>query len=106
MAVLGYVVRRILQGRSKGTAALTAQGAKVYVSPITRTSISWCELGERATEQDVVKCIEGLKKLSALISLARINILLAVDRFRRDPQLTAAIQTFLAGSFLDQDIID
>lgn len=74
MAVLGYVVRRILQGRSKGTAALTAQGAKVYVSPITRTSISWCELGERATEQDVVKCIEGLKKLSALISLARINI--------------------------------
>ncbi len=76
------------------------------MSPVTRTSISWFELGERATEQDVVKCLEGLKKLSALTSLARINILLAVDRFRRDPQLTATIQTFLAGSFLDQEIID
>src|SRR5260221_6568374 len=69
-------------------------------------SFSWHELGKRATEQDVVMGIERLKKLSALISLARMNILLAVDRFRNEPQLTATIQTFLAGVFLDQDIID
>jgi hypothetical protein len=34
MAVLGYVVRRILQDRQNGTAALTAQGAKVMNSPV------------------------------------------------------------------------
>ena len=36
------------------------------MSPVTRSTISWFELGERATEQDVVKCLQGLKKLSAL----------------------------------------
>jgi len=77
------------------------------VSPVARVSISWRELtAERTTEQDVVNCIEGLKKLSALISLARVNILLAVDRFHNDPQLTVAIQSFLASNFLGQDIID
>jgi hypothetical protein len=38
MAVLGYIVRRVLQDRQKGTAVLTAQGAKVMNSPVASGS--------------------------------------------------------------------
>jgi hypothetical protein len=38
MAVLGYLVRRILRNRQKGSAALTAQGAKVMNSPVASGS--------------------------------------------------------------------
>jgi hypothetical protein len=53
------------------------------------------------------KCIAGLKKTQRVsCSLSRISLLLAVDRFRSDPVLTSTIQTFLAGTFLSQEIIE
>lgn len=44
--------------------------------------------------------------MSALVSLARINILLAVDRFRRDSELTIKVQGFLVSNFLDDEIFN
>jgi len=43
------------------------------VSPVTRSTISWFELGERATEQDVVKCLQGLKKLRWVVRISHLS---------------------------------
>lgn len=76
------------------------------MSPVTRVTIGWRDLtGERGTEQHVADLVKNLNRMSALISLARINILLAVDRFRRDNDLTTKVQRFLAGNFLDDDVL-
>jgi hypothetical protein len=76
------------------------------VSPTLRTTISWRELSpEKARECDVVQLLAGLRRLSALITLARVNILLAVDRFRHDADFTAQVQSYLAGNFLAGDVL-
>src|SRR5208282_2502902 len=59
--------------------------------------------GERGTEHRVAELVKGLNRSSALVSLARINILLAVDRFRRETELTIKVQGFLVSNFLDDD---
>ena len=73
--------------------------------PVARVTIGWYDLtGKRGTEQDVADLVKGLNRMSALISLARINILLAVDRFRRENELTIKVQGFLVSNFLDDDV--
>jgi hypothetical protein len=73
--------------------------------PETRVTIGLYDLaGERGTEQDIADLVKGLNRMSALITLARINILLAVDRFRRDNELTIKVQGYLVSNFLDDDI--
>jgi hypothetical protein len=67
-------------------------------------TIGWRDItGERCTEQDIANFLRGLNRMSALVSLARINTLLAVDRFRRESELTIKVQGFLVSNFLDDD---
>ena len=74
--------------------------------PVVRVTTSWRDLtGKRRTEQDIADLVKGFNRLSALISLARINILLAVDRFRRDDAIMIKVQGFLAGTFFDDDVL-
>jgi hypothetical protein len=78
--------------------------AWVFVSE-TRVTIGWYDLtGKRGTEQDIADSVKGLNRMSALITLARINILLAVDRFRRENDLTIKVQSYLVSNFLDEDV--
>jgi hypothetical protein len=75
------------------------------VSPVTRVTIGWYDLtGKRGTERDIADLVKGLNRTSALVSLARINILLAVDRFRRENNLTIKVQGYLVSDFLDDDV--
>ena len=67
-------------------------------------TIGWRDLaGERCTERDIANFLQGLNRVSALVSLSRINALLAVDRFRRESELTIKVQGFLVSNFLDDD---
>lgn len=73
--------------------------------PETRVTIGWYDLtGKRGTEQDIADLVKGLNRMSALVTLARINILLAVDRFRRENDLTIKVQGYLVSNFLDDDV--
>jgi hypothetical protein len=73
--------------------------------PETRVTIGWYDLtGKRGTEQVIADLVKDLNRMSALVTLARINILLAVDRFRRDNDLTIKIQGYLVRNFLDDDV--
>ncbi len=72
---------------------------------VTRVTINWYEItGKRATESDIAGFAKNFNCMSALVSLARINILLAVDRFRRESDLTIKVQGFLVSNFLDDDV--
>jgi hypothetical protein len=74
--------------------------------PLTRITLGWRDLtGVRGTEADVSNLVKGLNCISGLVSLARINILLAVDRFHNQKDVTVATQGFLAGNFLDDDVL-
>lgn len=76
------------------------------MSPVTRVTIGWYDLtNKRGTEGDIAALVKGLSRTSALVTLARINILLAVDRFRRDNDLTIKVQGYLGGNFLDDEVL-
>jgi hypothetical protein len=75
--------------------------------PVARVTIGWYDLtGKRPSEEGILDLVKALNRMSALVSLARINILLAVDRFRRDSELTIKVQGFLVSNFLDDEIFN
>jgi hypothetical protein len=79
----------------------------VKLSPILVTYPTWKEIfGTCPTEDQLLSEVRSLDRLHTFWLLARINILLALDRFHRDPQLTIDLQTHLVNQFIDQDLFD
>lgn len=75
------------------------------MSPRLVTYASWNEVyGEWPSEKEVKAFVGKFNKLSALILLARINVMLSVDRFRGEPNDTINLQTFFARNFLSEQL--
>src|SRR5438552_913372 len=76
------------------------------MSPHLVTYASWQEVrGEWPTAETVKASIRRFNKLSALVLLVRINVMLAVDRFRGGPEDTIKLQQFFANNFIDGDLL-
>lgn len=73
------------------------------MSPVLLTYPTWREMfGVRPTEQELITELSSLDRLHTFWLLARINILLALDRFHRNPQSTIELQTYLVNLFIDE----
>jgi hypothetical protein len=79
----------------------------VELSPILVTYPTWEEIyGSRPTEDQLLSEVRSLDRLHTFWLLARINILLALDRYQRDPQLTIKLQTQLVNQFIGDDLFE
>ena len=77
------------------------------MSPVPITYPTWKEtFGTRPTEDQLLDEIRPLDRLHTFWLLARINILLAVDRIQRDPKETIGLQTYLVNTFIDEKLFD
>ena len=77
------------------------------MSPVPITYPTWKEtFGVRPTEDQLLDQIRHLDRLHTFWLLARINILLALDRLHRDPKETIGLQTYLVNTFIDEDLFE
>jgi hypothetical protein len=62
--------------------------------------------GVRPTEDQLLREVRSLDRLHTFWLLARINILLALDRVHRDPKETIRLQTYLVNAFIDDELFE
>ena len=74
--------------------------------PVLITYPTWEETsGKRPTEKDLLDEIRPLDRLNTVWLLPRVNLLLHLDRFHRDPKKTTELQTYLINLFFDEDLL-
>ena len=77
------------------------------MSPLLVTYPTWKELfGSHPTEVELLEQIRPLDVVNSVSLLARMNTLLALDRFHSDEQRTIELQTFLVNVFIDDDLFE
>ncbi len=77
------------------------------VSPLLVTYPTWKELfGSHPTELELLEQIRPLDVVNTVWLLARINTLVALDRFHSDEQRTIELQTLLVNLFIDDDLFE
>jgi hypothetical protein len=75
------------------------------MSPHLVTYPTWKEtFGAHPTEAELIEQIRPLDRLHSVWLLARINLLLALDRFYARQNQTARVQTFLVNLFIDEEL--
>lgn len=73
------------------------------MSPTFVTYPTWKEMfGQRPTDAQIVEEISSLNAFHSIWFLARINLLLALDRFHSSDEQTIKIQTFLVNILIDE----
>jgi hypothetical protein len=77
------------------------------LSPVPITYPTWKEtFGVRPTEDQLLDQVRHLDRLHTFWLLARINILLALDRLHRDRKETIGLQTYLVNTFIDEELFE
>src|ERR1700753_4248487 len=77
------------------------------MSPTIATYPTWKELfGRRPTEEEVLEEIRQFDRLNTLWLLAKIDLLLALERVHSTEAVTIELQTFLANLFIDNDLFE
>jgi len=75
------------------------------MSPRLVTYPTWKELfGKHPTEADLIDQIRPLDRLHSVWLLARINILLALDRFHSDEKRTVQLQRYLVNLLIGEEL--
>jgi hypothetical protein len=77
------------------------------MSPRIATYPTWKELfGRRPTEGEVLEEIRQFDRLNTLWLLARIDLLLSLERVHSTEAVTIELQTFLVNLFIDDDLFE
>jgi hypothetical protein len=75
------------------------------MSPQLVTYPTWKEMfGERPKEAELIEQLRPLDRLHSIWLLARINLLLALDRFHSSERWTAQLQTYLVNLLINEEL--